>query len=140
MATPSHTTTHPTHKCQKLSANMYSGKYTPVPIPPPVLTKTLVYPLLKIYIWRCANVTCRFKNETLGTEEGKFRVLPSGNELREPCFYHEKCEFCREEAGRECCLLEVRLLEAIEKDTAVVDEGKGKKEVDEDGDEDMMAE
>ena len=37
-------------------------------------------------------------------------MLPSGNELREPCWYAEKCEWCRKEAGRECCLLQVKLV------------------------------
>jgi len=59
----------------------------------------------------------------MGSEEGRFRTLPSGNQLREPCWYHEKCEWCRKEAGRECCLLQVRLVDGPEKEK---EGGKGK--------------
>jgi hypothetical protein len=110
---------------------MYTGKYTTVPIPPPVLVAH-VHPLLKEYHWRCASEDCGFLNKTMGTEEGHLRELPSGNTLREPCWYHVKCEFCREEAGRECCLVEVKLVEAVEKSMAVVEgKGKGKEKMDE---------
>ena len=59
----------------------------------------------------------------MGSEEGRFRTLPSGNQLREPCWYREKCEWCRKEAGRECCLLQVRLVDGPEKEK----EGEGGK-------------
>ncbi|KAI4672681.1 uncharacterized protein J4E78_001183 [Alternaria triticimaculans] len=81
--------------------------------------KSHIAPLVKIYVWRCPNESCSHANETIASEEGRIRAISSGNELREPMWYTRKCEKCSEEAGRGCCLLEVKLLPPE-------DEAKGK--------------
>jgi hypothetical protein len=78
--------------------------------PEPIKAKRHLNPLVKIWIWRCANEKCQHVNESLGSEQGQIRVLGSGNELREPIFYGDKCEECRIPATRETCLLQVKLL------------------------------
>jgi hypothetical protein len=86
-------------------------------------------PLVKIYVWHCPDKKCEHVNETLASEEGRVRVLPSGNELREPMWYTEKCKICHEVAGRRCCLLEVKLVPPVD---VVKDKGKAKAPADED--------
>jgi hypothetical protein len=134
-------TSYPVHanKRQKLTSTMYAGHYNPASKPTSTDSKTNkpVHPLLKIYVWRCADEECKFTNETMGTEEGRYRTLPSGNQLREPCWYDEKCGMCLQKASRGCCLLEVRLLEVVEKEVEIriekgSAEGKRKERVDED--------
>jgi hypothetical protein len=90
--------------------------------PAPTKAKPHVNPLVKIWVWRCADKDCRKVNECLGSEDGDIRVLPSGNELREPSFYKDKCETCRAPATRAACLLEVKLLHLADNKT---DKGKG---------------
>jgi hypothetical protein len=96
-----------------------SSHYTPALIK----AKRHVNPLVKIWVWRCADENCQETNESLGSEDGHIRILASGNELREPTFYGEKCEKCRVPAPRATLLPEVRLLHP--KDNAN-DKDKGK--------------
>jgi hypothetical protein len=98
-------------------------RYTPIT----TKAKPHIYPLVKIYVWRCADENCKYDNETLASEEGYVRILPSGNELREPMWYAEKCEKCRQIAGKGCCLLQVKLLDPVDKG-----KGKAKAPADED--------
>jgi hypothetical protein len=94
-----------------------SSQHTPAP----TKAKRHVNPLVKIWVWRCADENCKKVNESLGSEDGHIRVLASGNELREPTFYGEKCEECRVPATRATCLLQVKLLHP---EDSANDEGK----------------
>jgi hypothetical protein len=78
--------------------------------PESIKAKRHVYPLVKIWIWRCADEKCQYVKKSLGSEEGQIKVLGSGNKLREPIFSGDKCEECRVPATREACLLQVKLL------------------------------
>jgi hypothetical protein len=95
----------------------------------PISTKAKAHinPLVKIYVWRCADEKCKYDNETLASEEGYVRILTSGNELREAMWYAEKCEKCRQIAGKGCCLLQVKLIDPVDKR-----KGKTKAPADED--------
>jgi hypothetical protein len=68
-------------------------------------------PLIRLFVWRCATTTCELVNETLCNEAGRVRELPTGYQIREPCWYGATCEDCGGVAGRETCLLEVKLVE-----------------------------
>jgi hypothetical protein len=78
------------------------SRYTPTP----TKAKAHIDPLAKIFVWRCSD--CKYVNETLGSEKGSVRMLTGGDELREPMWYEEKCEMCRQKAGRGCCLLQTK--------------------------------
>ncbi|KAF7680120.1 hypothetical protein GT037_001771 [Alternaria burnsii] len=97
--------------------------------PTPTRAKPRINPLIKLFVWRCSNDGCKYVNDTLASERGYVRMISTGEELPEPMWYGEKCEMCRQKAGKECLLLQVKLLtpsqpvsEAKGNDKAVVDE------------------